>query len=94
MKNTVIILIKLGKGFAPKKVKKTLYRDFSPNAYLNKPLTAQVGAISKAQNMQNFKVFSSTVPEKPKSLTELARQGEPSDIFYPFCPNSSKKLKG
>ena len=33
----------------------------------NKPGTAQVGAISKAQKQQkNFQVFSSTVPEKPK----------------------------
>ena len=34
----------------------------------NKPGTAQVGAISKAQNQQkDFQVFSSTVPENPKS---------------------------
>ena len=34
----------------------------------NKPGTAQVGAISKAQKQQkDFQVFSSTVPEKPKS---------------------------
>ena len=34
----------------------------------NKPGTAQVGAISKAQKQQkDFQVFSSTVQEKPKS---------------------------
>ena len=60
----------------------------------NKPGTAQVGAISKAQKQQkDFQVFSSTVPEKPKSWTELAHQRRHFEIFHPFCRKSSKKLK-
>ena len=67
--------------------------------YLNKPGTAQVGAISKAQKQQkDFKVskylFSSTVPEKPKSWTELAHQREHFEIFHPFCGKSLKKIGG
>ena len=56
----------------------------------NKPGTTQVGAISKAQSVK----FSSTAPEKPKSWTELARQGGYFQIFYPFCRKLSKNLKG
>ena len=40
-------------------------------------------------------VLSSTVPEKPKSWTELERRGPHFWIFYhPFCCKVSTKLKG
>ena len=63
--------------------------------WCNKPGTAQVGAISKAQKQQkDFQVFSSTVPKKPKSWTELAHQRRHFEIFHPFCRKSSKKVEG
>ena len=65
------------------------------NIRANKPGTAQVGAISKAQKQQkDFQVFSSTVPEKPKSWTELAHQRRHFEIFHPLCRKSSKKIEG
>ena len=37
--------------------------------------------LKKAKGLQSVKVFSFTVPKKPKSWTELARQGERFEIF-------------
>ena len=60
----------------------------------NKPGTAQVGAISKAQKQQkDFQVFSSTVPEKPKSWTELAHQRRHWN-FSSILSQIIKKIEG
>ena len=60
----------------------------------NKPGTAQVGAISKAQKQQkDFKVLMYSLlqhPRKPK----VGPNWRAFDIFHPFCRKSPTKLKG
>ena len=56
----------------------------------NKPGTAQVGAISKAQKQRkDFQVFSSTVPEKPRGDT----RGDTLKFFIHSVANHRRKLK-
>ena len=49
-----------------------------------------------AKGLQRVKVFSCTVPEKPKKLDRIGAMKEgPFGIFqHPFCRKILKKLKG
>ena len=50
--------------------------------------------LQNSKRTQSVKVFSSTVPEKPKSSIEFAHQRGHSEIFHLFCRKSSKKIEG
>ena len=56
---------------------------------INKP-----GSPKVAKGLQSVKVFSSTVPQKPKRSTELAHQRGHFEIFHPSCRKSSITQNG
>ena len=67
------------------------------SAEKNKPGTAQVSHIlgSKiAKGLQSVKVLSSKAPQKPKSGTGLARQGNALIFFIPSIANHQKNWRG
>ena len=56
-----------------------------------RPKSAPYLRLKKAKGLQSVKVFSFTVPEKPKSWTELAR---PFEFLTSIKLQNIKKLKG
>ena len=63
---------------------------------VNKPGTAQVGAISRLKNSKRTSKCQSILLNHPKTqkLDRIGAPGKRFDIFRPFCRKISKKLKG
>ena len=70
----------------------TLVNQLETKTSRDRPKSAPYLRLKNSTKTSKCQVFSFTVPETPKSWTELAR---PFDIFqHPFCCEISKKLKG
>ena len=57
-----------------------------------RPKSAAYLRLKNSKRTSKCRSISSTVPEKPKSWTELAHQRGHFEIFHLFCGKSSKKL--
>ena len=56
----------------------------------DRPKSAPYLRFKNSKRTSKCKVFFFTVPGKPKSWTEFARQGGGLEIFHPFCRKTSK----